>query len=477
MSALGRDVRVIHDGALERWEVGFVDALGTTFLVGDGPVRLGRDGSGAVAEYVIDAAVVDTDSLTMIRAAFGDPVADLVASLGTDDVDLVISDARPAPGTSPASVPVRVDDGRYAVATAVGEVEVRVTRGVLRFRLPGATGTEGLWVRVASADSGALLGLAPVVDDPAGGSAVAEAVFGLDVDPSSLTISVSSDPLRGDPRPSEEGSWPRPGRTVVETGRRRRRRTTGVVVAVAVVLGVVLLVTGGASVEDSPSATTSTTTAVATTTTVTATTTTVFVDPGPGDPGPASFEYPDGDRVTVAVEGAAPTVSPGSSVPIVVGLTTAAYVGYGPAPGETVAPEDLVAAEERARETCLNVRDQDVRGVWNLPPAAMSVRLVRIVPEPPPGMDPERLVLGRFDLVGEPVSSTTDEESCRAATLTASGFNALTFVRRAPQTVEFAIPVGTAPGLWEVTVDLDGEAGVVDGRLRLRIEPAAQPSQ
>jgi hypothetical protein len=107
----------------------------------------------------------------------------------------------------------------------------------------------------------------------------------------------------------------------------------------------------------------------------------------------------------------------------------------------------------------------------------MSVRLVRIVPEPPPGMDPERLVLGRFDLVGEPVSSTTDEESCRAATLTASGFNALTFVRRAPQTVEFAIPVGTAPGLWEVTVDLDGEAGVVDGRLRLRIEPAAQPSQ
>ncbi|MGA1344475.1 MAG: hypothetical protein ACO35E_00695, partial [Ilumatobacteraceae bacterium] len=253
MSALGRDVRVIHDGALERWEVGFVDALGTTFLVGDGPVRLGRDGSGAVAEYVIDAAVVDTDSLTMIRAAFGDPVADLVASLGTDDVDLVISDARPAPGTSPASVPLRVDDGRYAVATAVGEVEVRVTRGVLRFRLPGATGTEGLWVRVASADSGALLGLAPVVDDPAGGSAVAEAVFGLDVDPSSLTISVSSDPLRGDPRPSEEGSWPRPGRTVVETGRRRRRRPPGVVVAVAVVVGVVLLVTGGASVEDSPS--------------------------------------------------------------------------------------------------------------------------------------------------------------------------------------------------------------------------------
>jgi hypothetical protein len=462
-----RDVRVIHDRALERWEVGFVDALGTTFLLGDDPVRVGRDGSGAVAECVIDAEAVDDGALGVIRSAFGDAVADLVASLGDDDVDLVVSAAGPVPPpqSGGSSVPVRVADDRYAVATAVGEVEVRVARGVLRFRLSGADGGSGLWVRIASSDSGALLGLAPVVDDPAGG-AVAEAVFGLDVDPTALSVSVTTDPLASG---ASTGSSPRPGRTVIGPGPRRGRLLAIVAVVILVVLGITLLAVGG-DPAGGPSSTTTSTTAVTTTTTV-------VVDPGPGDPGPVSFVYPDGDRVVLTVEGIVPTVVPGSAIPVVVELTTAAFGGYGPAPGETVAPDDVAAEEERARTNCLNVRDLDARGWWTLPPSTMTLRLVRVVPAPPAGIDQERLVLGRVDLTGEPVTSSTDEESCRTATLTASGFNALTYVRRAPQTVELAIPEGMAPGLWEVVVDLDGEAGTAEGRLRLRIEPGADTGQ
>ena len=455
----GREVRVIHDTALERWEVGFADMLGTTLLLGDGTIRVGRDGSGDVVEVVIDAERIDSVGLVAIRAAFGDVVADLVGSLGDDDVDLRIGGGRS--GVAPTgATPVPVGTDRYTVPTAAGEIELRVDRGVLRFRLPGADGSSGSWVKVSSADSGALLALAPVVDDPAGGEPIAEVVFGIQVDPTRLTISVSTDPLDGGTTTADgpDGGWPQPGRTIVEARLRRRGGLIAAVV-VAVLLAIALvLVLGrsdpeGSSIVDIP-------------------TTTAFVDPGPGDPGPVTFTYPEGDRVSLVVEGAPPTAVPGASIDLTVRATEAAYGGYGPAPGETVAPADAPAAEERARQNCLNVRDLDPAGRWNLMPSSISVRLVRVAPAPPDGIDPERLVFGAVGLVGEPESVSTDEQSCREAQLTSAGFNALTYVRRAAQTVPLELPAGMAPGLWEVIVDLDGPSGIAEGRLRVRVEPA-----
>ena len=460
MSA-GREVRVIHDTALERWEVGFADTLGTTLLLGDGTIRVGRDGSGDVVEVVIDAERIDAVGLVAIRAAFGDVVADLVGSLGDDDVDLRVG-GRPSGGVAIGSAPVPAGTDRYTVPTDTGEVELRVERGVLRFRLPGVDGSSGSWVRVSSADSGALLALAPVVDDPEGGDPVAEVVFGLRVDPTRLTITISTDPVDGasggDRDPGPDGGRPQPGRTIVEARLRRRGGLiAAVLVAVLAVIALVMLL-GRGDPDGSP--------------TVDIVTTTVFVDPGPGDPGPVTFTYPEGDRVSLVVEGAPPTAVAGSSIVLTVRATEAAFGGYGPGPGETVAPADVPEAEERARQNCLNVRDLDAAGRWNLMPSSISVRLVRVAPAPPDGIDPERLVFGAVGLIGEPESVSTDEQSCREAQLTAAGFNALTYVRRAVQTVPLDLPAGMAPGLWEVIVDFDGQPGSAEGRLRVRIEPA-----
>lgn len=458
-SSPAREVRVIHDTALARWEIGFVDALGTTLLLGDGTIRVGRDGSGEVVEMVIDAERIDSDGLLSIRMAFGEVVADLVGSLGPDDVDLRIGGSRPGGGATGVS-PVPAGTDRYTVPTETGDVELRVDRGMLRFRLPGVVGSSGSWVRVSSADSGALLALAPIVDDPAGGDPVAEVVFGLRIDPTRLTISISTDPLGGDSTgargPDRESA--QPGRTIIEARLRRRGwLIAAVAVAVLLVIALVLAVVRGdpegSSIVD-----------VSTTTTV--------VDPGPGDPGPVTFTYPEGDRVSLVVEGVPPTAVPGASIELTVRATAAEFGSYGPGPGETVAPADVPAAEESARRNCLNVRGLDAAGRWNLMPSSIGVRLVRVAPAPADGIDPERIVLPAIGLVGEPESMTTDEQSCREAELTPTGFNALTYVRRADQTVPLELPVGMAPGLWEVIVDLDGQAGTAEGRLRLRIEPA-----
>ena len=465
MSA-GREVRVIHDTALERWEIGFADALGSTLLLGDDTIRVGRDGSGDVVEVVIDAERIDTVGLVAIRAAFGDVVADLVGSLGDDDVDLRIGGGRSeAAPTGGAPVPVGTD--RYTVSTGAGEIELRVERGVLRFRLPGVDGSSGSWVTVSSADSGALLALAPVVDDPAGGEPIAEVVFGIEIDPTRLTISVSTDPLDGGTTAAggPAGGWPRPGRTIVEARLRRRGGLIAVVVAAVLLTIALVLVLGRSDPEGSS-------TVQISTTTVDIPTTTGYVDPGPGDPGPVTFTYPEGDRVSLVVEGVPPTAVPGASIVLTVRATEAAYGGYGPGPGETVAPADVPAAEERARQNCLNVRDLDPAGRWNLMPSSISLRLVRVAPAPPDGIDLERLVFPAVGLAGEPESVSTDEQSCRDAELTTAGFSALTYVRRAAQTVPLELPAGMAPGLWEVIVDLDGQAGVAEGRLRVRVEPA-----
>lgn len=467
----GREVRVIHDTALARWEVGFADALGTTLLLGDGTIRVGRDGSGQVVEVVIDAERIDDLGLSSIRMAFGEVVADLVGSLGPDDVDLRIGGGRPgAAATGVAPVPAGSD--RFTVPTETGDVELRVDRGMLRFRLPGAVGSSGSWVRVSSADSGALLALAPIVDDPAGGDPVAEVVFGLRVDPTRLTISISTDPLGRDStgaRGPDSGSA-QPGRTIIEARLRRRGWLIAAVAIAALLVIALVLAAVRNDPEGSPIAAVQTTTTDITT--PDASTTTVFVDPGPGDPGPVTFTYPEGDRVSLVVEGVQPTAVPGASIELTVRATAAEFGGYGPGPGETVAPADVPAAEESARQNCLNVRGLDAAGRWNLMPSSIGVRLVRVSPAPVDGIDPERILLPAVDLVGEPESMTTDEQSCREAELTSTGFNALTYVRRAAQTVPLELPVGMAPGLWEVIADLDGQPGTAEGRLRLRIESA-----
>lgn len=486
---MSRPVQVCFDATAERWEIGYADALGTTVpLPADDVVRVGRSVDGRVVEVVVDSVVVPTDGVALIGASFGPAVAEVIRSaVPGRDLDMTVTVTVPArrADTTPAivgepGVPLRRNDDVYAAPLERGEVEIRVTRGELRLLLPGDFGTSQWWVRVSEVETGELLALGPVRRQPDGVGA--NVAFGLDLTPDQLHVAVTEHPLAEvGTRLQRRIQWV--DRLLLEAGavRRLRPRTAarlarrardiatliddadrrlaatrvlsrtrrwgfgsmGVVSVLAVGATGLLLADRG---------------------------TVPAPDLRPGAVGPVTFQLQDRSTLEATLVGRLPQVSPGEVVPVTLQVTSVQPWAFGPRAGDEVT--DVEAALADARRNCLNVTDLPgdtvSAGIVSLP---LTVRLDRLDPSNE-SRSLDRLIVGSFDSATQVLSYTSDKDSCRSAQFGLdNGFQADTFVRRAPQTIEIPLPDDLPAGLWELSIE--GSTPVVDqvGTLRLRVTP------
>lgn len=490
---MSRPVQVHYDSLAQRWEIGYADAVGSTLPIESGDEwSVGRDGGGLVVEIVVDAIVPPAQAMTLIRETFGSAVADVVRdAVAGRDLDATVTINLPARAVDATAaiagepgVPQQRTPERYTVPLERGDVELVVSRGELRLRLPGDFGTREWWVRVGHVDTGELLALGPVrVDDTA--TPQATLGFGLDLPPEHLHVTVTERPLAPvGTREERRRAWvlqllesaqvarrfrPRRARRLAAQARsvamvlhdtelrrraelflrRQRRQSWGVsAVAVLAVAGVIIQTSGST--------------------------------PGPsllptpfqavGSVGPAEFRLLDQSRIEASLVGVLARFSPGDVVPVTVEVTSRHPWSYGPNPDIPAGDTDAVLA--KARRTCLGITDVPPgEGVVSLPPFTLKVRLDR--------MDPaddtrrlDRLNVGSFAASSSLVSSTSDKESCRSPQFgAANGFEAVAAVRRASQIIAIALPDNLPPGVWELSVEGPTPLVAQEGVLRLVIEP------
>ncbi|MGA1346414.1 MAG: hypothetical protein ACO35E_10655 [Ilumatobacteraceae bacterium] len=458
-----RDVRIRFDPTARRWWLGGEDA--------------------PADELVIDAIRPDAAALAPVVDAFGPAVAERMRHLADGDLDEVLDLTIAAPVPTEIS---RVEPGvlspvgpaRWTVVTEVGPAEVEMTPGLVHVVIAGMA-SAGLWVRVSTARSGALVACGALTAH--GGGLEARLAMGLDLEATEVVITVSDDPLTdiGD-------RWTRTARRFDELmgsatalARRHPRRAAALAhraVALADVLGdvtrstmamdlaaawqrrwllrwlggsgfviaavMVVLAVGGGS--DSPSTPTADPAEVPTTPEWTA---------ADGDPGPSTFAFADGSGVMIAVDGAEPVARPGGTWNV--GLrVTSREVGVFDIDG------DVTRAAERCR---LGTPVEITAGALN--PGMFSVRLTRTDGN---GGTSGSIVAGQvpFNPQTDPIAAVPD--TCGDLSTIDGRVLAEHSVVRAGQSAGFTLPADMAPGLWDVTIDMGGQPiESMFGRVRL----------
>lgn len=501
---MSRPVQITYDALAERWEIGYVDAVGATLLMAlhDG-LATGRDGSGHIVEIVVDAASVPPRALEFVAATFGAAVAEVVQRAVPDrDLEATITVNLPVRATNithsivgEPGVPERRGADRYRVPLERGDVELVVSRGELRLRLPADFGTQEWWVRVGHVDTGELLALGPVRVESAG-TPQATVTFGLDLAPEQLHVTVTAQPLAPvGTREERLSAWvlqliegarqarrfrPRRARRLAEKARsvamvlhdtelrrraerllRRQRRQSwgswGVSVVAVLAIGTLITQTSGSTPATSPP--------------------TTVPEPVPepvrepiGSVGPAQFQLQDQSRIETSLVGLLARFAPGDVVPITLQVTSRQRWSFGPNPDLAEAASEVRFAD--AQRNCLGITDLPGDGAQgSLPPFPLTLTLARL----DPGDDSQRLehlIVGTFEASREVASYTSDKDSCRSPDFNADNrFEADTSVRRTPQTIDIALPGNLPAGLWELTVQGPTPLTQQVGTLRLVITP------
>ena len=410
----------MFDETAERWEIAFEETSGTGELEASGAVMIGRDSSGLPIEVIIDTAELTAVELTAIGTVFGPEVADLLESMDPIDVDMVVT-VSSIPVGSTSSGLLDTSTGRTYVIPRPGarDLDVRVERGTLRVRIAG-TDDVGRWVTVSTAVSGPPLAMAPLRQDEALDSAVADIEFGLPIPIEDLHFAVRREPL-GASRGSVH-SDPR-------TARRRRWWWSSIVIALAAIIGGVTVLW----LKDDPAPL------------------------PPGDPGPATYVNSTGSSVTTAVVGAPPDVERGSTITMTFVLSTRALGGFGPAPGTVVAAKDEPQVERDSRTTCLGVTNLPLINGANLPDSEVQIVMTRVDAESVPVTPLERINLDPLSIDAPFTTHTALKDSCQSASLTNGMFLAETDFIRSSVAIDVPMPTELAPGRWRLDIVLDRE--------------------
>lgn len=500
---MSRPVQVCFDAIAERWEIGYADALGTTVpLPADDVIRVGRSVDGRVVEVVVDSVVVPTDGVAFIADNFGPAVAEVIhrAVPGTD-LDVTITTHLPERATVATTavmgepgVPHRRGADRYAVPLPQGDVELRVTRGELRLRLPADLGTGDWWIRVGHVETGDLLALAPVRrDDPMAPQATLS--FGLALPPEQLHVTITDRPLAVvGTRHERRVQWidrllieastvrrtrPRLAARLARTARQvavliddaDRRRTAdrllgrsrrfglgsmGAVTLLVIVVAGVLLAGRGSAPAPAP-------------TSVPVSASEPVPDLRPGSVGPATFTFDDQTVIDATLIGRLPDASPGEVVPVTVEVTSTLRWSFGPAPGAQVTDEAAVIDD--ARRNCLGVTDLSGEGAnVRFPPYLFTIRMAR--PDPKGADVLDQFIVGSYEASPDVLSYSTIKDSCRSPEFGAANrFEADTVVRRTPQVIDVPLPPNMPAGLWELRVETSAELVQQNTALRLRVTP------
>jgi hypothetical protein len=493
---MSRPVQVHYDAIAERWEIGYTDAVGSTLPVdiGDG-LSVGRDGAGRLVEIVVDSVSLPAPAMVLITETFGAAVAEVVRSAVVGrDLEVTLTPNLPAPRgegsleiAGEPGVPHRHSGSSYTVPAHTGELllELRVTRGELRLRLPAEFGRPNWWVRVSEVETGALLALAPVRSDDA--DLTVTLPFGLDLAPEQLHVTVTEQPLAPvGTRDERRHAWvgqllesaqlarrfrPRRARRLATKARivalalgntelrrradvmlrRQRRRSWGSLGAsVLTVVAIATVVQNGRSpdVVVAP---------------------TMVAEPI-GSVGPAVFRLQDQSSIEASLVGLLPRFEPGQIVPITLEITSVQRWSFGPNPDPNLGPTDTDTILADARRNCLgiiNMPGGNING--QIPPFPLKARLDQL-DSTDDTRTLERIILGSFDGSTDVVSYTTIKESCRSSEFGATNrFEADTVVRRTPQVIEVSLPENTPPGLWELTVEGPDALSERLGSLRLLV--------
>lgn len=411
-----RTVRVMFDTMLERWEVSFVDAAPSTDRETRGSVTVARDAVGAPVEVVIDALELSNQQLETIATVFGDDIADLIANLEHNDVDLTVEVTTEIASGGPLS-PVAIAKGLVvdkhgSIST---ELRVEVDRGVMRVRVPGTHG-DGFWLTVSARNSGKVLAVAPVRQE--GDSAIAEVEFGLPIPLSDLEFTVLRSPF------TKRSNHSRVRRTLSFI----RVRWLPLIIAVAIGAGLSIYFTTSSS----------------------------KAPQGAPFPGPTSYLFANSTSVRAAIPGDGHTDSDSRTLTLIVDISVRSIGGYGPPPGTHVAPADIAAVEKSSRQTCLGVTNLPLVGDVNLPDSTLQAVFTAV---DLPGDDRPRVVSNPIVIDSRFVLETTVKSSCNEAVLENDMFLAETDFTRETVILEIDATQLTADSRWQIDLYLDNSAG------------------
>jgi hypothetical protein len=215
MSTDERIVDVFYSAVARRWEIsqlGYDDVDIVDLDDGEGRpvsgVRVGRSaGQGAVV-LIVDlpeaSSDVPRDALDLALRQFGPSVVELLGTAQPDDLEVRLvapdsavparADALAAALPGEPGIPQRKGTGTgLEVPTPFGAAQFERRPGEIVVDLDPAT-PDSIWIRVSDAADGDLIALGRATDH-VGGTRVA-VVFGLELDPDELHISLTDEPLR-----------------------------------------------------------------------------------------------------------------------------------------------------------------------------------------------------------------------------------------------------------------------------------------
>jgi hypothetical protein len=476
----------------QRWEISVTGLAGTTVLTerGDG-LWAGKGAGGNIVEVLIDHETMPSAGLDLIGRAFGTHIAELIRQLHPEgDLNLVIARNLPTErSASPSSitpigepgVPVRVEvegdlegagsgsesasaSDRYLVplvdhpALIEDPIWLTLHKGTLRIQLPDSARGQGLWVRISSAQSGSLLGLAEVRD---ASPPTAELTMNLEVRPEDLHIAITPTPLvpvgdRTDrQRQQHQHHHQQHQQLTDQTPMTKRRWVIGaaLVLLAAALIGIGLIGIGLWSNNQSGGAAVT----------------------GDGLPGPMTATYSDGAILRAFIPDTLPEARPGDEIPLTITATTPELIGYGFDPATTPAGQE----EQSARQACRSTINKP--GFSNpgaqLSPRPITVRLRSVAASgaplgsviaasgnltDPTGSDPTGS--------GQTFRFSSVPEACDTASFELNGaYLVPSIVERAPITLPIRLPVTLPAGLWAVSIDAPDLPVSVTGEILIRV--------
>lgn len=471
----------------QRWEISWEGNPGTTVLTEVQPgIWIGKGASGDIAEVVIDIPTIPAIGTDLIRMAFGSQVADALSQMHTDgDLDVIIQvpsttvDTYREPEAWSAidgepGIPSRKEDSpdlassdlassvnAYSVkgvGSFSGPVELQIRNGSLLVQLPGTTQTEGLWVRISSAQTGSLLGLGPI----RGGSA--DVTMNLDVTAEQLHVEITPTPLApvGD-QVQRRRRWAEDllatealenARIAVQiadqigdtalaaralrllTNSRpplRWWKLAGLLALLAATLVAIGFLVAGALTSDIP----------------------------PSSPGPITATYRDDTVVRAFIPDRLPIVKPGDELQLKVSAQTIDFLGYGYDPASTPAGQEEAASREGCRST-LNRPGSNEQGMF-LTERPFTVHLTAVN-----GAD--SFISSSGQLSDQVVRFSSVAEACDSATYESDGaFLVPSVIQRGETTVQLRIPMDLPAGLWRVEIHAPDQPATVEGSMVLEV--------
>ena len=471
----------------QRWEISWEGNPGTTVLTEVQPgIWIGKGASGDIAEVVIDFPTIPAIGTDLIRMAFGSQVADALSQMHTDgDLDVIIQvpsttvdtyrepeawsaiDGEPGiPSRKEDSPDLASSDTTYSdtaysvkgVGSFSGPVELQIRNGSLLVQLPGTTQTEGLWVRISSAQTGSLLGLGPI----RGGSA--DVTMNLDVTAEQLHVEITPTPLApvGD-QVQRRRRWAEDllatealenARIAVQiadqigdtalaaralrllTNSRpplRWWKLAGLLALLAATLVAIGFLVAGALTSDIP----------------------------PSSPGPITATYRDDTVVRAFIPDRLPIVKPGDELQLKVSAQTIDFLGYGYDPASTPAGQEEAASREGCRST-LNRPGSNEQGMF-LSERPFTVHLTAVN-----GAD--SFISSSGQLSDQVVRFSSVAEACDSATYESDGaFLVPSVIQRGETTVQLRIPMDLPAGLWRVEIHAPDQPATVEGSMVLEV--------